>query len=194
MRHRRHRATAGPTSARSWASTCRRRASSRRARTPRRFGIRNARFEVGSLDSDLGRFDAVIAIFLLHHLPDDHLATLADHVAAALVPYGHFYSLDPNRRRASGWVGRKVIPGKMEQYQTEDERELDPVATAALFPSARWDTRVEWVDFGSTPVAGLVASRAWPYHAAVGVDAVLRRVPGLCLLGSNFELIARYRP
>src|SRR5262249_20885487 len=83
-----------------------------------KFGIRNARFEVGSLDADLGRFDAVIAIFLLHHLPDEHLVTLADHVAAALVPYGHFYSLDPNRRRASGWVGRKVIPGKMEQYLT----------------------------------------------------------------------------
>ncbi len=157
-----------------------------------RLGIRNARFEVGSIDADLGRFDAVVAVFLLHHLPDEHLATLADHVAGALQPRGCFYSLDPNRRRASGWVGRKVVPGKMEQYQTEDERELDPAAVAALFPPPRWDTRVEWFDFGSTPVAGLVPSRAWPYHAAVGVDAVLRRVPGLRLLGSNFEVVARH--
>ena len=49
-----------------------------------RLGIRNARFEVGSIDADLGRFDAVVAVFLLHHLPDEHLATLADHVAGAL--------------------------------------------------------------------------------------------------------------
>src|ERR1700693_2264710 len=38
-----------------------------------RLGIRNVRFEVGQIANLTGSYDVVIAIFFLHHLPDDVL-------------------------------------------------------------------------------------------------------------------------
>ena len=46
-------------------------------------GIRNARFEQGTAAS--GRFDTVIAIFFLHHLPDAELAALPAQLRDLLV-------------------------------------------------------------------------------------------------------------
>src|SRR5450631_3024144 len=60
-----------------------------------RLGIRNIRFEEGS-DAE-GRFDAVIAIFFLHHLAGDDLAELPRRLRERLQPGGVFYSLDPSR-------------------------------------------------------------------------------------------------
>ncbi|MEI9970558.1 MAG: class I SAM-dependent methyltransferase [Ignavibacteriota bacterium] len=55
-----------------------------------RLEIGNARFEEGS-DID-GKFDVVMAIFFLHHLPDDDLAELPRKVQGWLAPGGTFYS------------------------------------------------------------------------------------------------------
>src|SRR5437588_8758510 len=43
-----------------------------------RLGIPNARFEQGTSAS--GRFDVVIAVFFLHHLPDAELAAMPAHL------------------------------------------------------------------------------------------------------------------
>ena len=118
-----------------------------------RLGIANARFEEGS--SAAGVFDAVIAIFFLHHLSDDALAAFPAQLRGLLVPRGVFYSLDPSSRRISGAVGRKLIPRLMRRYQTEDERELEPALAAGLFRAAGFDARIEMYDFGSSPLAGL---------------------------------------
>ena len=112
-----------------------------------------------------GRFDAVIAIFFLHHLPDDELAALPHQLREQLPEGGVFYSLDPSRHRLSGVVGRLLIPGLMKKYQTEDERELEPSETAALFRNAGWEAQVSMYDFGSSPLAGFFrdgrAGTAW---------------------------------
>src|ERR1035438_1225612 len=63
-------------------------------------GIRNAHFEQGT--GAEGRFDVVIAIFFLHHLPDAELASLPHRLREQITPGGVFYSLDPSRRRLSG--------------------------------------------------------------------------------------------
>ena len=149
-------------------------------------GAGNARFEEGT--SAEGRFDAIIAIFFLHHLPDDELAALPLRLKDQLAPGGVFYSLDPSRHRLSGVVGRLVIPGLMKQYQTEDERELDPASTAELFRSAGMETRVETYDFGSSPLAGLFPGWRAGYRAARWVDNALLRVPALERRGSNFAI------
>jgi SAM-dependent methyltransferase len=153
-----------------------------------RIGIRNACFELGT-EVD-GRFDAAIAIFFLHHLPDDELAALP-HKLRAQMPEGVFYSLDPSRRRLSGVVGRLLIPGLMKRYQTEDERELVPEDTRAFFESAGWRAQVSMYDFLSSPLAGLFPGWAGGYRTARTVDDAILRIPELARRGSNFEILAR---
>jgi SAM-dependent methyltransferase len=151
--------------------------------------IRNARFEEGTTFE--GRYDIVIAIFFLHHLPGDELAALPHRLKDILTPGGVFYSLDPSRHRLSGAIGRLLIPNLMKKYQTADERELEPVRTAELFRRAGLDARVEIYDFGSSPLAGLFPGWAAGYRMARAMDDRLLRVPLLRRRGSNFELIAR---
>jgi len=153
-----------------------------------RLGIRNARFKLGT-EVD-GRFDAAIAIFFLHHLPDDELAALP-HKLRAQMPEGVFYSLDPSRRRLSGVVGRLLIPGLMKRYQTEDERELVPEETRGFFEVAGWKADVSLYDFGSSPLAGLFPGWAGGYRMARAVDDAILRAPWLARRGSNFEILAR---
>ena len=136
-------------------------------------------------------FDAVIAIFFLHHLPASDLATFPRQLARLLRPGGVFYALDPSARRLSGFLGKLLVPKLMEKYQTEDERQLSPRATAAPFRAAGFETATRWFDFGSTPFAGLFPSWAAGYRIARAMDEALTRTPLLRELSSNFELIAR---
>jgi SAM-dependent methyltransferase len=154
-----------------------------------RLGIRNVRFEEGS-DAE-GRFDAVIAIFFLHHLTDEDLAELPRHVQDRLTSGGVFYSLDPSRRRLSGAVGRLIIPWMMRRYQTPDERELEPEWTCGLFRDAGYDARVEIYDFGSTPLAGLFPGWSWGYGFARLFDDWLLKFEISKRRGSNFEIVAK---
>lgn len=155
-------------------------------------GIHNARFEQGTAAE--GRFDVAIAIFFLHHLPDAELASLPHRLREQLTPGGTFYSLDPSRRRLSGAVGRLLIPKLMKRYQTEDERELEGEATAALFRAAGWEARVAMYDFGSSPLAGLFPGWGAGYRMARKVDDWVLQVAALGRRGSNFEVIARVSP
>ena len=157
-----------------------------------RLGITNARFEEGTTAA--GEFDAIIAIFFLHHLSDSDLAALPARVAAQLAPDGVFYSLDPSRQRLSGAIGRRLVPNLMKKYQSPDERELEAGATAALFRSAGLETQTTMYDFGSSPLAGLFPGWRFGYQAARALDDLLLRIPLLRRAGSNFEIVARYVP
>jgi SAM-dependent methyltransferase len=156
-----------------------------------RLGIGNAHFIEGTLTAIDGRFDAVIAIFFLHHLPDRALAEFPADVKERLKPDGVFYSLDPSTRRLSAAVGRKLVPGLMKKYQTEHERELDARATADLFERAGFDVHREMYDFGSSPLAGLFPGWRAGYRLARRIDDLLLRAPRLRERGSNFEIVAR---
>jgi len=156
-----------------------------------RLGVRNAQFVEGEAPPDQERFDVVIAVFFLHHLPDAPLSELPARVAKILRPGGVFYSLDPSERRLSGAVGRLLVPGLMKKYQTENERELQPEATAELFRREGFEVRSEMYDFGSSPLAGLLPGWRLGYWAARRVDDALLRVPFLRKIGSNFEIVAR---
>jgi cyclopropane fatty-acyl-phospholipid synthase-like methyltransferase len=156
--------------------------------------VRNATFLEGTLDTaNLApdSFDLVIAIFLLHHVPDAPLSALPRQVARLLAPGGWFYSVDPSRMRLSGAVGSILIPWIMKQHQSPDERELDARAVTPLFEAEGFECRSGFYDFVSTPLAGLFTSWRAGYRAARRLDDLLIRVPGLRKVSSNFEIIAR---
>ncbi|HMC60256.1 MAG TPA: class I SAM-dependent methyltransferase [Candidatus Solibacter sp.] len=185
-----------------------------------KLGVRNARFEEGGIipatttgaggatgadgatradgatgtDGAIGaagRYDVAIAVFFLHHLPDEELDELPGRLKTTLNPGGVFYSLDPSSRRLSAAVGRRLIPNLMKKYQTADERELEPAPTAERFRRAGFETRVEMYDFGSSPLAGLFPGWAAGYRVARRLDDVLLRAAWLRRRGSNFEVVAR---
>ena len=155
-----------------------------------RMEIANARFIEGT-DAE-GRYDAVIAIFFLHHLADADLEALPGRLKEWLVPGGAFYSLDPSRRRLSGAVGRVLIPGLMKRYQTEDERELEPAATVEIFRRGGCEAKVGIYDFGSSPLAGLFPGWRGGYRMARWADDLILKT-GLKRWGSNFEVVASNR-
>jgi cyclopropane fatty-acyl-phospholipid synthase-like methyltransferase len=155
-----------------------------------RLGAANARFEQGT-EPGPGRYDAVIAIFFLHHLPDEELAALPRRLRSWLTPGGVFYSLDPSRSRLSGAVGRLLIPGLMKRYQSPDERELEAEATVALFRNEGLRAEASIYDFGSSPLAGLFPGWESGYRLARALDDRILRVPALRKVGSNFEIVAR---
>lgn len=157
-----------------------------------RAGLVNVRFDVALLE-DLPAaedYDAVLAVFFLHHLPGDVLAATPARLAALLKPGGRVYAIDPSVNRLSGKVGRLLFPRLMAKYQTEDERELALPRIAALFEHAGFTVASGYYDFGSTPLAGLLPGWASGYRLARLLDDVLVRTPGLRHWGSNFELIA----
>jgi len=163
-------------------------------RTASARNVSNVRFVAGTWQTAAFMdqpFDAVMAVFFLHHLPDRDLAEFAIQLKRLLRSRGMFYALDPSARRLSGFLGKILVPRLMEKYQTEDERQLLPGSTAAPFRAAGFDTSTRWFDFASTPFAGLFPAWAAGYRLTRMLDEALTRVPLLCELSSNFELIAR---
>jgi len=136
-------------------------------------------------------FDLIIAIFFLHHLPDDVLQTMPGRMMQLLKPGGCFYALDPSRYRLSGAIGSLLFPKLMRKYQSPGERQLRPRDTADLFTQAGFECRLEYYDFASSPLAGLFPAWASGYRAARRVDNWIVRMPLLRRMGSNFEIIAR---
>jgi SAM-dependent methyltransferase len=160
-------------------------------------GIANARFLEGTLDTvELApdSFDLVIAVFFLHHLPDEALRAMPRQAARLLAPGGWFYSLDPSRLRLSGAVGSILIPWIMKEHQSPDERQLDPGTVAELFAAKGFTTRAGYYDFLSTPLAGLFPAWQAGYRAARRLDDALVRVPGVRRFSSNFEIVGRKKP
>ena len=156
-----------------------------------RAGISNAAFRQAAMEDISGSYDAVIAIFFLHHLSGDELSSLPRRVLELLKPGGVFYSLDPSSRRLSGAVGRVLVPWLMRKYQTADERELEPEAIARSFELSGFAVQPDVYDFGSTSLAGLFPRWRSGYRLARRLDDVLLRASAIRHVGSNFEIVAR---
>jgi SAM-dependent methyltransferase len=156
-------------------------------------GLSNVEFIEGTLEEEVVShgFDVVFAVFFLHHLPENGLADAPLRIKQLLKPGGRFYSLDPSRYRLSGAVGSLLIPALMKKYQSPGEAELAPGRALQLFEGAGLECRLDYYDFGSTPLAGLFPSWAAGYKAARVLDDVIVRVPLLRQLSSNFEILAR---
>lgn len=160
----------------------------------RRASLVNVEF----LESDLAglrfaekSFDLALAIFFLHHFDEEQLRLLLPRVLGWLVPDGVFYSLDPNRYRLAGAVGKVLVPSLMKRYHAPGERELVPSALREQFIHAGFQAEVRMYDFLSTPLAGLLPNARRFYRLGRSLDNVLVRLPLLRNLGSNFQLLAR---
>ena len=159
-----------------------------------RRGISNLELREGAFETALEKdrsFDAIIAIFFLHHLPGQEFSRAVEGIFSRLRPGGTFYSLDPNRWRLSGAIGKLLVPKLMARYQTPDEHELDPRAATSLFTESGFEARFDYFDFASSPWAGLFPSNRAGYRVLRAVDNALIRTPLVRKLGSNFEVIAR---
>lgn len=159
-----------------------------------RAGIGNAEFLEGELEAlnfADASFEAVLAIFFLHHLPDEQLRQAAERIRRWLAPGGVLYSLDPSRRRLSGAVGRLLVPSLMKKYQAPGERELAPEALRDLLADHGFEVETRMYDFLSTPLAGLLPGAGRLYRLARLADEALVRAPLVARWGSNFELLAR---
>jgi SAM-dependent methyltransferase len=157
-------------------------------------GVTNASFVVSELDDPAltpESFDAVVAVFFMHHLPERIDADLPRRFHRLLRPGGVFYALDPSYYRLSGMLGKILFPALMKKYQTEGEEPLKPDRTWRAFASAGFEVRGSYYDFISTPLAGLLPSWKSGYGASRFLDEVLVRAPGIRLLSSNFEVVAR---
>jgi cyclopropane fatty-acyl-phospholipid synthase-like methyltransferase len=155
-------------------------------------GVKNFRAYESRLETfNDGKFDAVVAIFFLHHLTDSMLHDCARSIHSMLTPDGSFYSLDPSRYRLAGFIGELLFPKLMAQYQTEDERQLAPKFAAQFFEASGFEVRASFYDFVSTPLAGLFPSWLAGYRMTRVLDEALIRVPLLRQLSSNFELTAK---
>jgi SAM-dependent methyltransferase len=160
-----------------------------------RAGIRNVKFLEGdpnSLELPEHSFDIVLAVFFLHHLPDEQLERLAPRVCGWLAAGGVFYSLDPSRYRLSGAVGRLLVPNLMKKYQAPGERQLVPSELCELFRRHGLVVESRMYDFLSTPLAGLFGRARAVYRLSRILDNLLVRTPLIARMGSNFEIVARY--
>ena len=151
----------------------------------------NVQFREGLVESVEGRFDLVLGIFFLHHIPDEALGRMLESIHNRLAPGGVFYGLDPSRHRLSGAVGRVLFPSLMRKYQTPDERELDAALVSEFFAAEGMQCETGYYDFISSPLAGLLPGWRAGYHVARTADDLLLRIPGLRRLGSNLEIVGR---
>jgi len=72
------------------------------------------------------RFDTIVCLAFLHHVPVAELPDFLRRSHEHLAPGGIFFSQDPNVRGALRAVGRIAMGKRYDAFHTPDERELDP--------------------------------------------------------------------
>ena len=130
-------------------------------------GVKNVRFECRSF-RDLAwseRFDTIVCLAFLHHVPEAELAGFLAACHQHLEPGGLFFSQDPNVRGVLRAIGRVVLGRRYDAYHSADERELDPAELTALLRAAGFaSVEIRHVDLTLIPAC-----------------YVLRRGPGFAL-------------
>ncbi|MEE2672447.1 MAG: methyltransferase domain-containing protein [Myxococcota bacterium] len=157
-------------------------------------GIQNVDFECLSV-FDLNweeRFDTVICLAFLHHVPEADIPSLLERVFQHLEPGGMLYSQDPNVKGLLRAVGRVVLGSHYDQYHTPDERELDPDELRDSLRSAGFDS-VEIIPIDLTVIPAMYMLAKWPgwiLHVLAGVDRIFCASP-LRRWASGFAAVSR---
>jgi len=167
-------------------------AAAERRRTER--GIRNATFRCGSF-RDLPwseRFDTIVCLAFLHHVPETELAGFLRDCHEHLVPGGMLFSQDPNVRGVLRSVGRVVLGRRYDAYHSPDERELDPEALVRELMAAGFaSVEIRHVDLTLIPACFVLArAPAWPLHVLAWLDRLWCATP-LAPWSSGFAAAAR---
>ena len=158
-------------------------------------GASNAQFLVADatqLPMRPGAADVVFAPALLHHLPDNTLPSVLGDANRVLRSGGRFCSIDPSAMRLVGGIGRRWFGRLYRRHHSPDERELVPLALAALAQQAGYRAvRVRPIDFAIGPLAWLLPTMPPRlFDLLLWADGVLLRVPVLNRFASSFVLEA----
>lgn len=138
-----------------------------------------------------GKFDVILAIGLLHHIPERDLRDLLTRSLQFLVVGGKFISSDPNAYRLVN-IFKVAVQKKYDATHTPDERELIPQAVGTLMQETGFDkVTIRFFDFFMGPL-----SWVWPqcpiFLSRIGhaIDLVLVKTPLLNRLSSAFLIFA----
>lgn len=148
--------------------------------------------DVLTVDLPPAAYDVVLAIGLLHHLDDARVEALLVRARDWLKPGGVLVTNDPQDLRLVA-LFRRLFLRVYRKYHSDGERELNIARLSAQVRAAGFEApALHFTDFFLDPL-GWVFPRfpAWLVGAARGLDALLRRVPGLRRFSSHFGLIAR---
>jgi len=158
-------------------------------------GQANVEFECMTL-ADLApreRFDTIVCLAFLHHVPPPVLEDLLARLFGHLEPGGLLYTQDPNVRALTRAVGRRVLGRRRyAAYHSPDERELDPMELArALRATGFAPVSIRYVDVTLIPLLFL-APRGPDvlFHACAALDRLWCATP-LAPWASGFAAAAR---
>lgn len=138
------------------------------------------------------RFDTIVCVAFLHHVPELEVAEFLRACHEHLTPDGLFFSQDPNARGALRALGRALLGRRYDRYHTPDERELDPDELAQQLREAGFaSVAIRHVDLALIPSCFLLArGPGWPLPLAARLDRLWCATP-LARWSSGFAAIAR---
>ena len=140
------------------------------------------------------RFDTVVCVAFLHHLPAAGLTGFLQFVASRLEPGGLLYTQDPSVHGFFRWLGHLVLRDTYDTYHSPDERELDGEVLGALGTAGFSNVVLRYIDVTLIPM--LYAAMRGPaplFYACSAFDRVWCASP-LARWASGFCVVARKPP
>lgn len=117
-------------------------------------GLENLEFRCETL-SELSpdeRFDGIVCIGLLHHVPEQDLEGLLERIHAQLNPGGFFFAREPSEHGFLRAIGRVVLGARYDRYHSPDERELDAGAVGTALRRVGFEAvETGWIDLSLIP-------------------------------------------
>jgi 2-polyprenyl-3-methyl-5-hydroxy-6-metoxy-1,4-benzoquinol methylase len=159
-----------------------------------RAGVDNVEFRCLSvIDLALSeRFDTIVCVAFLHHLPAAALPYFLATTYERLAPEGLFYAQDPNVHGLLRAVGRRLLGQRYDTYHSRDERELDPAEIAAALTRAGFSrVAIRFIDLTLIPALYVwLRGPALPLYVCAALDRLWCASP-LAPWASGFSVVAR---
>jgi SAM-dependent methyltransferase len=138
------------------------------------------------------RFDTIVCLAFLHHVPEPELPGFLRACRDHLAPGGLFFSQDPNVNGVLRKIGRVVMGKGYDAYHSPDERELDPSELVGQLRAAGLaDAAVRHVDLTLIPICYVIRrGPTFPIRVLAGLDRAWCASP-LAKWSSGFAAWAR---
>jgi hypothetical protein len=159
-----------------------------------RAGVRNVEFRCLSVvDLDVGeRFDTIVCVAFLHHLPAAALPYFLATTFERMRPGALFYAQDPSVHGIMRFIGRRLLGANYDKYHSRDERELDPVeVTDALTAAGFTGIAVRYIDLTLIPALYFFARGPDVIQQACALVDRLWCASPLAPWASGFSVVAR---
>lgn len=125
------------------------------------------------------RFDTVICIAFIHHLPEGEVPGFFRWMSERLAPNGLLYTQDPNVHGVLRAIGRVVLGARYHDYHSPDERELDPAEVrSAMRAAGLSDIRTRGIDLTILPLGYMFPrAPAAPMNLLAAIDRIWCATP-----------------